>query len=69
MSGFGVPCHPGDAVAVTAAPSRFLYLGIPLRRWRYMHVNIQKEPVIISLHTCLHKHSPQVSDTLDAARK
>lgn len=67
MSGFGVRCHPGNAVAVTAAPSRFLYLGIPLRHWRYMHVNIQDEPVIISLHTRLHTHWPQVSDTLVTA--
>lgn len=67
MSGFGVPCHPGDAVAVAAAPSRFLYLGIPLRRWRYMRLNIQKEPVIISPRTRSESHWHQVSATLVTA--
>lgn len=67
MSGLGVRCRPGDAVAVTAAPSRFLYLGIPLRRWRYRHVNTLKEPVIILLRTRLRTHSPQVSATLVTA--
>lgn len=59
MSGLGVPCRPGDAVAVAAAPSRFLYSNIPLRRWRYMHVNTQ--------NMRLHTHWPQVSATLVTA--
>lgn len=53
-SGFGVPRRPGDAVAVTAAPSRFPYLGIPLHHQSYMNVNIQMEPVIIATHSYIH---------------
>lgn len=53
---WNVPCRPGDAVAVTVAPSGFLHLDIPLCQRSYIHGNT-REKNIISLHTRLDTHT------------